>query len=47
MFFRLQGNPFRNFIHPSAIVDRITTENGLHKVSQQNAGLWQVVVYAR
>jgi len=45
--FRLQRSTFRSFIHPSALVERIITENGFHKLTQREGILWQMVVYAR
>lgn len=47
LFFRAQGNPFRNFVHPSAKVDQIAADNHLQKSSHYKGWLWQVVVYAR
>jgi magnesium-protoporphyrin O-methyltransferase len=45
--YRLRGNPFRIFVHPTATVERIVATNGLQKIAQHNGLLWQVVVYAR
>lgn len=47
LYFRLQGNPFRNFIHSSDTVDRIAAGCRLRKISHHNGWVWQVVVYAR
>ena len=46
-FFRLWGSPFRNFVHPTAAVEQVVADNGLHKISQRDGLLWQVVVFAR
>jgi magnesium-protoporphyrin O-methyltransferase len=44
---RLRHSPFRAFIHPSELVDRLIREAGLRLVHQRNTFIWQVVVYAR
>ena len=46
-FYRLRGNPFRIFVHPTATVERIVATNGLQEIARHNGLLWQVVVYAR
>ena len=43
----LQRNPFRVFIHPTEEVEAIVRSNGLEQRFHQEAGMWQVVVYAR
>lgn len=45
--FRLQGNPFRTFIHDSAEIDSILRTNGLQQIAHQTAGMWQVALYQR
>lgn len=45
--FRIQRNPFRVFVHPSAEVDSVAAAAGLRLQSRRKAGLWQVVIYAR
>lgn len=45
--FSLWGTPFRNFVHPTAAVEQVIADNGLHKISQRDGLLWQVVVFAR
>jgi magnesium-protoporphyrin O-methyltransferase len=43
----LERTPFRVFAHHSTEVDAIVRRNGLEQRFKRNAGLWQVVVYAR
>lgn len=43
----LQQNPFRVFVHPTAAVETIARSAGLEPRFHQEAGMWQVVVYAR
>jgi len=43
----LQRNPFRVFVHPTEEVEAIVRSNGLEQRFHQQAGMWQVVVYAR
>jgi len=45
--FRLQGNPFRTFVHDSKAIDSIITGNGLRQIKHKNVGFWQVFVYQR
>ena len=44
---RLRGSPFRVFVHPTAAIDGFARGTGLQPRYQRNAGVWQVVVYAR
>lgn len=45
--FSLWGNPFRNFVHPTAAVEQVIADNGLQQISHQDGLLWQVAVFAR
>jgi predicted TPR repeat methyltransferase len=43
----LQRTTFRTFAHSREAVDAVVRQTGLEPVFTRNAGLWQVVVYAR
>jgi magnesium-protoporphyrin O-methyltransferase len=43
----LERTPFRVFAHRSTEVDAVVRRNGLEQRFKRNAGLWQIVVYAR
>ena len=45
--FRLQGNPFRFFMHPTEAVEAIIHANGLKRYFYRPGIFWQVIVYAR
>lgn len=45
--FRLRGNPFRIFIHPTTMIDSIVRDNGFKQIFHRHAGFWQVFVYER
>lgn len=45
--FRMWGNPFRTFVHPTPEIDEILRGNGLRRWFHQYAGLWQVAIYQR
>lgn len=45
--FSLWGNPFRNFVHPTAAVEQVIADNGLQQISHHDGLLWQVAVFAR
>ncbi len=47
LFFRLQRNPFRVFIHPSEAVEAIIIQNGFKRLFYQRTWIWQVAVYTR
>jgi magnesium-protoporphyrin O-methyltransferase len=47
MGFQLHRSPFRAFVHPSRLVDRLIRDAGLSLVYQRNTSVWQVVVYQR
>jgi magnesium-protoporphyrin O-methyltransferase len=47
LVYRLRRSPFRAFVHPSQLVDRLIRDAGLSLVYQRNTLLWQVVVYQR
>jgi len=44
---RLRGSPFRAFVHPTELVDRLVRTAGLQLIHQENTFSWQVVVYRR
>jgi magnesium-protoporphyrin O-methyltransferase len=43
----LQRTTFRIFAHSRSAVDAVVRHNGLEPVFTRNAGIWQVIVYAR
>jgi magnesium-protoporphyrin O-methyltransferase len=43
----LQRNPFRVFVHPTEEVEAIVRSQGLEQCFYEEAGMWQIVVYAR
>lgn len=45
--FRVQRNPFRVFIHDTALIDDLITAQGFRKHSHQRGLIWQAVVYVR
>jgi magnesium-protoporphyrin O-methyltransferase len=45
--YRLRRSPFRAFVHPTELVDRIVRDSGFTKILQQTTLTWQVVVYQR
>jgi magnesium-protoporphyrin O-methyltransferase len=47
MGYRLRRSPFRAFVHPSLLVDRLIRNAGLNLIYQRNTFVWQVVVYQR
>lgn len=47
LYFRLQRNPFRSFMHPSKKVEAILTGSGLKRIFYQRTPFWQAAVYAR
>ena len=47
IMLRLRKSPFRAFVHPTELVDRIVREAGLRPVFQQYTFAWQVVLYER
>lgn len=47
LFYRLQRNPFRSYVHPTSEVEAIAGSKGLKRQYYRQTFLWQVVVYAR
>ncbi len=47
LYFRVQRNPFRIFVHSSAAVDAVVRANGLREIYRERRGLWQVALYTR
>lgn len=45
--YRLRGSPFRAFVHPTELVDRLVRSAGLKEIHRQNTFAWQVVIYQR
>jgi len=45
--YRLQGTPFRAFVHPRELVDRLVRGAGLQVVYDRRTFSWRVVVYQR
>jgi hypothetical protein len=44
----LWRDPFRSFVHPTGVVERVLRDSGLQKRYHRNASVvWQVVVFAR
>lgn len=46
-FFKLQKNPFRNFVHSSQYVEDLVTRHGFKRRFYHQTPIWQVIVYAR
>ncbi len=47
LFYRLQRNPFRSYVHSTQEVEAKAQGNGLKRHSYHQTFLWQVVIYAR
>lgn len=47
VYFRLQRNPYRSYVHPTQEVDAIVRSHGLRKHYYAQTAVWQVVVYGR
>lgn len=47
VFFKLQGKPFRTFVHPTSDVDALVRRQGLRPRFFRQTWIWQVVVYSR
>ena len=47
LFFWLQRNPFRSYMHASKSVEAVLSSNGLKRHSYRRTLEWQVVVYTR
>lgn len=47
LLFKLRGNPFRAFVHSTAMIDSLVQAKGLTQIYHQNAGIMQVYVYER
>ncbi len=45
--YRLQGSPFRAFVHPEALVDCLARRAGLHVIYHAETFAWKIVVYKR
>ncbi|MBI4483262.1 MAG: class I SAM-dependent methyltransferase [Acidobacteria bacterium] len=44
---RLAGNPFRTFVHPPAVMERLIRGGGFRLVSRRNTAVWCVDIYAK
>jgi 2-polyprenyl-3-methyl-5-hydroxy-6-metoxy-1,4-benzoquinol methylase len=47
LVWRLRGNPFRSYIHPTAAIDAAARRQGLTPRSVLDTFLWRVAVYVR
>jgi len=47
LFFWVQRNPFRFFLHPTEAVESLVRKNGLEPHFYRKTAIWQVVVYRR
>jgi magnesium-protoporphyrin O-methyltransferase len=47
MWFRLRRKAYRAYLHPTARVDAIVAEQGLHPSAERRTLYWRVVVYDR
>ena len=47
LYFRIQRNPFRTFIHPTEVVEEIVRSKGFVRRFFREVGQWQIVVYGR
>ncbi|MHA2179641.1 MAG: class I SAM-dependent methyltransferase [Candidatus Thorarchaeota archaeon] len=47
LYFRIQHNPFRTFIHPTEVVEEIVHSKGFVRRFFREVGQWQIVVYER
>jgi magnesium-protoporphyrin O-methyltransferase len=47
LFYRLQGTPFRVFVHPTRAVEDLLNRSGLQRRFYHRTLVWQVAVYAR
>jgi magnesium-protoporphyrin O-methyltransferase len=47
LFLWLTRCPFRAFVHPSARVEALVAESGLHRRFYRRTALWQVVIFAK
>ncbi len=46
-YFRLRGNPFRNYLHSTARIDGIIREKGFQPIYQGKTLVWQIWLYQR
>ncbi len=47
LFFRVTRNPFRVFVHPTAVVHRLIEGAGHRRTFHRRTFLWEVAVYRR
>ncbi len=47
LYYRIQRNPFRTFVHPTEVVEEIILSKGFVRRFFREVGQWQVVVYGR
>lgn len=45
--FRLRGDSFRSYVHPTAAVEDIVAAHDLRKIAHHHGPVWQVVVFGR
>jgi magnesium-protoporphyrin O-methyltransferase len=47
LWFRVRRRPYRAYVHPTAQVDAILAEHGLHATGERRTWVWRAVVYDR
>jgi magnesium-protoporphyrin O-methyltransferase len=47
LWARLTGDPFRAYVHPTSLVDRLVREQGFALVGARGRLVWQLAVYER
>ena len=47
LWFRVRRRPYRAFAHPTARVEAILAEHGLHPTGERRTAFWRAVVYDR
>lgn len=45
--YRIRRSPFRAFVHPTELVDRLVRNAGLKEIHHRTTFAWQVVIYQR
>jgi hypothetical protein len=45
--FRLQGNPFRLYVHPTQLVENLVIQQGFQQRFYHRTGAWQIAIYER
>ncbi len=47
LYFKLQRNPFRTFLHPTREVHQLILDHGFEMISRSTTMVWQVCLYRR